>query len=147
MLFCQSSWQELHLWLELPAYFLSLSLSSSSFSFLASLHFLSLFFANLRWGGMVKKVRQIIKRESTGWWEILKLRSIQDIIDLLNDPRLSRHAAYALCNQAGNKKGFLLLLFFFFFSLSPPMLYFFFLPLPFLVDIIFIVQGISKPIL
>ena len=45
-------------------------------------------------------------QERTNWMvEILKLRSIQDIIDLLNNPRLSRHAAYALCNQAGNKKG------------------------------------------
>jgi hypothetical protein len=45
-------------------------------------------------------------QERINWMvEILKLRSIQDIIDLLNNPRLSRHAAYALCNQAGNKKG------------------------------------------
>tara|TARA_R110002050_G_C8734245_1_gene497507 strand:- start:182 stop:724 length:543 start_codon:yes stop_codon:yes gene_type:complete len=45
-------------------------------------------------------------QERTNWMvEILKLRSIKDIIDMLNHPRLSRHAAYALCNQAGNKKG------------------------------------------
>mmetsp|Transcript_29513 Transcript_29513/g.82444 ORF Transcript_29513/g.82444 Transcript_29513/m.82444 type:complete len:1441 (+) Transcript_29513:70-4392(+) len=44
--------------------------------------------------------------ERINWMvEILKLRTIQFIIDLLNHPRLSRHAAYALCNQAGNKKG------------------------------------------
>eukprot|EP00008_Paramoeba_atlantica_P013150 CAMPEP_0201476268 /NCGR_PEP_ID=MMETSP0151_2-20130828/1503_1 /ASSEMBLY_ACC=CAM_ASM_000257 /TAXON_ID=200890 /ORGANISM="Paramoeba atlantica, Strain 621/1 / CCAP 1560/9" /LENGTH=1405 /DNA_ID=CAMNT_0047856583 /DNA_START=104 /DNA_END=4321 /DNA_ORIENTATION=- len=45
-------------------------------------------------------------QERINWMvEILKLRTIQDIIALLNDPRLSRIAAYALCNQAGNKKG------------------------------------------
>ena len=32
---------------------------------------------------------------------------------MLNNPRLQRHAAYALCNQAGNKKSLYLLLFLF----------------------------------
>ena len=63
-------------------------------------------------------------QERINWMvEILKLRSIQDIISLLNDPRLSRHAAYALCNQAGNNKGFCSYVHFQSSHLSPSLLF------------------------
>jgi hypothetical protein len=46
------------------------------------------------------------RQERSNWMvEILKLRPITEIIDLLNHPHLQRYAAIALCNQAGNKKG------------------------------------------
>mmetsp|Transcript_4204 Transcript_4204/g.12829 ORF Transcript_4204/g.12829 Transcript_4204/m.12829 type:complete len:1374 (-) Transcript_4204:71-4192(-) len=46
------------------------------------------------------------RQERSNWMvEILKLRPITEIIDLLNHPHLQRYAAIALCNQAGNNKG------------------------------------------
>ena len=52
--------------------------------------------------GKVHQLAADTEQERLNWMvEILKLRGIQALINLLESPDLHRHAAYALANLAG----------------------------------------------